>query len=65
MKTLVNFEVMKETANGVTLYIEYLKNGVATKENLELIKNFEDKIVIDSVGGCAYATLSKILENLE
>ena len=60
----LDFEVMKKTDNGVTLYIEYLKNGVATEENLNLIKKFEDKIVIDSVGGCAYATLSKILKNL-
>ena len=60
----LDFEVMEKTDNGVTLYIEYLKNGVATKENLNLIKNFKDKIVIDSVGGCAYATLSKILKNL-
>lgn len=61
----LDFEVMEKTDNGVTLYIEYLKNGVATQENIELIKKFQDKIVIDSVGGCAYATLSKILKNLE
>ncbi len=60
----LDFEVMKKTDNGATLYIEYLKNGVATEENIELIKKFEDKIVIDSVGGCAYTTLSKILKNL-
>ena len=29
------------------------------------VKNFDKKIVIDSVGGCAYNSLSKILSQLE
>ncbi|MBQ7286205.1 MAG: hypothetical protein IJW73_00415, partial [Candidatus Gastranaerophilales bacterium] len=47
--------------NGIDLYCEYLRAGVANDKNLATIKNFDKKIVIDSVGGCAYNSLSKIL----
>jgi len=60
----INQQLMKELNNGVDLYVEYLQNGVATPHNLELIKNIQNKIVIESVGGSAYATLSKVLEKL-
>lgn len=60
----LNQKVMEKFNNGVDLYIEYLKDGVANKKNLDLIKNYENKIVIDNVGGCAFNTLSKILSKL-
>lgn len=61
---LLNQKVMEKFNNGIDLYIEYLKDGVANKKNLDLIKNYENKIVIDNVGGCAFNTLSKILSKL-
>ncbi|MBR2068328.1 MAG: hypothetical protein IJ877_01070 [Candidatus Gastranaerophilales bacterium] len=63
--SLIDEEVMKKLNNGVDLYVEYLKNGVANKQNLQAVKDFKNKIIIDSVGGCAYNTLSKILDKLE
>lgn len=61
----IDEEAMKKLNNGIDLYIEYLSAGVANKNNINSIKNFKNKIVIDSVGGCAYNTLSKILEKLD
>lgn len=61
---LINEQAMSNINNGVDLYVEYLKSGVAQDINLNLIKTFNKKIVIESVGGCAYATLSKVLEKL-
>ncbi len=57
----INESFMKTINNGIDLYIEYLKNGVADKENLDLIRNLKNKIVIENAGGSAYNTLSKIL----
>jgi len=56
--------VMKKLNDGVDLYVEYLKSGVAKDSNLELIKNHPGKIVIENVGGSAYRTLSRVLEKL-
>lgn len=56
---------MEKLNNGIDLYCEYLKAGVANSKNIESIKAFDKKIVIDSVGGCAYNSLSKILSQLE
>ena len=61
---LIDEKTMDKLNNGIDLYCEYLKNGVASEKNINTIKNFKNKIVIDSVGGCAYNTLSKILEKL-
>ncbi len=61
----IDEKTMEKINNGVDLYVEYLQNGVANNKNIELIKNTNKKIVIDAVGGCAYNTLSKILEKLE
>ena len=61
---LIDEKTMEKLNNGIDLYCEYLENGVANKKNTDTIKNFKNKIVIDSVGGCAYNTLSKILEKL-
>ncbi len=61
----INQEVMKKLNDGVDLYVEYLKSGVATATTLDLIKNHSEKIVIDNVGGSAYRTLSRVLEKLD
>lgn len=62
---LINEEAMKLLDDGVDLYVEYLKSGVAQDVNLNLIKSFDSKIVIENVGGSAYRTLSRVLNKLE
>ncbi len=62
---LINESVMKSIDDGVDLYVEYLKSGVAKDVNLSLIKNFKSKIVIENVGGSAYLTLSRVLKKLD
>ena len=57
----IDENAMDKLNNGIDLYCEYLRAGVANNKNIEAIKNFDKKIVIDSVGGCAYNSLSKIL----
>lgn len=61
---LIDESVMKKLNDGVTLYEEYLKDGVAKDANLNLIKELKDKIVIENVGGSAYRTLDRILKVL-
>ena len=61
---LINDEFMKSINDGIDLYIEYLKSGVASDKNLNLIKNLKNKIVVECVGGSAYRTLSKITQKL-
>ena len=60
---LINEEVMANLNDGVDLYVEYLKSGVA--QNLDKVKKMESKLFIESVGGCAYRTLSRVLDKLE
>ncbi len=62
---LIDESVMKKLNDGVDLYVEYLQSGVAKEINLNLIKNFDNKIVIENVGGSAYRTLSRVLEKLK
>ncbi len=62
---LINENFMKTINNGIDLYKEYLENGVANKENIELISSLKNKIIIENVGGSAYNTLSKILEGFK
>lgn len=61
---LIDEKVMSKINDGVDLYVEYLQSGVAKKINLDLIKNFKNKIVIENVGGSAYRTLSRVLKKL-
>lgn len=56
---------MKLLEDGVELYIDYLRTGVARKINLDLIENFKGKTVIENVGGSAYRTLSRVLKKLK
>lgn len=59
---LIDETVMAKLNDGVDLYVEYLKSGVA--ENLDSVKKMKSKLFIESVGGCAYRTLSRVLEKL-
>ena len=61
---LIDENTMARLNNGIDIYVEYLKNGVANDKNLNAVKNFDKKIIIDAVGGAAYNTLSKILVKL-
>lgn len=61
---LIDEKTMADIDDGVDLYIEYLKTGVARPINMNLIENFKGKIVIENVGGSAYNTLSRVLNKL-
>ena len=61
---LINESILKSLNNGISLYKEYLLNGVADKSNIDLIKNSKNKIIIENVGGSAYKTLSVLLKEL-
>ena len=61
---LIDKDIMCRLNNGIDMYVDYLKSGVAKASNLELINDMAGKIVIENVGGSAYATLSKVLEKL-
>ena len=61
---LIDEKVLAKVDDGVDLYVEYLKSGVAQQSSLDLIKNLNDKIVIENVGGSAYRTLSRVLKKL-
>lgn len=53
--------------DGVKMYIDYLKKGVATKENLDLIKKARDgglEIMFECIGGCMYEIMDKITKKL-
>ena len=62
---LINEDVLSKLDDGVDLYIDYLKSGVAQEVNLDLIKKIKNKVCIENVGGSAYRTLSKVLKKLE
>ena len=62
---LIDEKVLANIDDGVDLYVEYLKSGVAQKINLDLIKQIKDQIVIENVGGSAYRTLSRVLKKLD
>ena len=61
---LIDEKVMTKLNDGIDLYVDYLQSGVAQKFNIDLIKDFKGKIVIENVGGSAYRTLSRILKKL-
>ena len=61
---LIDESIMKKLEDGTNLYVEYLKSGVAQKCNLDLIKEYDNKIIIENVGGSAYRTLSRVLNKL-
>lgn len=51
--------------NGIDLYVKYLKQGVATPTNINLIRDTKKKIVIECMGGSVYNTLKPILDQLQ
>lgn len=59
---LIDEEIMSKLNDGIDLYVEYLKSGVA--QNLESVKKMKSKLFVECVGGCAYRTLSRVLEKL-
>ena len=61
---LIDEKIMTKLNDGVNLYVDYLKSGVAKSGNLNLIKSLKNKIVIENVGGSAYRTLSRVLSKL-
>jgi phosphomannomutase len=50
--------------NGQDLYLQYLKDGVATDYNLANIRQLSNKVVIDNVGGSGHETTSALLAKL-
>lgn len=61
---LIDENVLAKVDDGVDLYVEYLKSGVAQEINLDLIRNLNNKIIIENVGGSAYRTLNRVLNKL-
>lgn len=61
---LIDEKTMAALNDGVDLYVEYLKTGVARDVNIDLITKTKNKIVIENVGGSAYHTLSRVLDEL-
>jgi len=61
--SMIDEEIMTKLNDGIDLYTEYLKSGVA--QNLNSVKKINNKLFIESVGGCAYNTLSRVLDKLE
>lgn len=61
---LIDEKTMELLNDGINLYIDYLRTGVAKDFNLDLVKKLKNKIVIENVGGSAYKTLSRVLERL-
>ncbi len=60
---LIDESIMETLNDGINLYVEYLKSGVA--QDLEPVKQMNGQLFVESVGGCAYRTLSRVLEKLE
>ena len=60
----IDFERLDELHDGVQLYVGYLKSGVATNTNLNLIRKVKPPIVVDCVGGCMYRPMRAIFERL-
>lgn len=60
----IDFERLDELHDGVQLYVGYLKSGVATNANLQLIRQTKPPIVVDCVGGCMYRPMRAIFERL-
>ena len=50
----IDFRLLDELDGGTSLYVDYLRNGVANDANLDLIREVKPSIVIDCVGGCMY-----------
>ncbi len=62
--SLIDEDVMDILDDGIDFYVEYLRTSVARKKNIDFINDLKNKIVIENVGGCAYRTLSRVLNRL-
>ena len=60
---LIDEFIMGKLNDGIDLYVEYLKSGVA--QDLSALKKMKNKILVECVGGCAYKTLSRVLDALD
>ena len=60
--SLIDESIMSKINDGIDLYVDYLKSGVA--ENIDSIRKMNSKIFVECVGGCAYRTLSRVVEKL-
>lgn len=60
----IDEKTMELLGDGINLYIDYLKTGVARKINMDLINKLQKKVVIENVGGSAHRTLSRVLDRL-
>ena len=61
----IDFSFLDESDDGTSLYVDYLRNGVANDANLDLIREVKPSIVIDCVGGCMFQTMRKIFQRLK
>ena len=61
----IDFSSLDESDGGTSLYVDYLRNGVANDANLNLIREVKPPIIIDCVGGCMYQTMRKIFQRLQ
>lgn len=61
----IDDKTLSKYDDGIDLYVDYLKSGVANAKNTELINEFKNKIVIENVGGSAYRTLDRVLKKLK
>lgn len=62
---LIDSKTLELLDDGVNLYVDYLRTGVARKFQLDLIEKIENKIIIENVGGSAHRTLSRVLHHLK
>ncbi|MFC1753946.1 hypothetical protein ACFL96_11250, partial [Thermoproteota archaeon] len=63
-----NSPLIVEDFDGFDMYTEYLKKGIATKANLDLIKQgIKDglEITCECEGGCSYAIMPHVLKKLD
>jgi phosphoenolpyruvate carboxykinase (GTP) len=60
----IDTELMDSMDDGVPLYVDYLRNGVATDINLGRIRATSKPILIDNVGGSMYRTMTRVFDRL-
>ena len=60
----IDRDFLEKKNDGVNLYVDYLKKGVATDANLKLIREAKPSVIVDCVGGCMYRSMRAIFENI-
>ena len=60
----IDFDSLESINDGVDIYVEYLRKGVATDANLNLISEVKPSIIVDCVGGCMYRSMRIVFEKL-